>query len=114
MGFPVWIERYDLSEASCEHPAASSLPLGRYWYVKNQQVFWRGRGGNRMGAAARKFEVVARTFNAKHDTVESLVILEASDNVKAEATTIHGCAPRKIANWSGDPEVRWHGALPGS
>jgi hypothetical protein len=42
------------------------------------------------------------------------VILEASDNVKAEATTIHGCAPRKIANWSGDPEVRWHGALPGS
>ena len=105
---PVGIERHDLFEAGGQDAGASSLPLGCLRHVEDHQVFVRGRWRDRVGATVRELEVVARTFDTEHDAVESGMVLEAADNAKAEAATVHGCASREITDWPGDSEVTRH------
>jgi hypothetical protein len=59
----------------------------------------------------RELEVVARILEPEHDTVESVVVLEAPNHAKTEAATVHGRGSRKITDWPGDPELRRHRGL---
>ena len=62
-----------------------------------------------MGTAVCELEVVAGARGAEHDAVESVVVLEAPNDTKAETTAVHIYRSREIADWPSDPKVRRHG-----
>src|SRR5262249_39593806 len=72
------------------------------------EILRRGRRRDGMGAAARELEMVARARNAEHHAIEPVVVLEAPENLEAEAAAIHVRGLRQIADRPGDPEMMRH------
>jgi hypothetical protein len=107
--FPVGIERLHLFEPAGQHLGAGVFPIRRHRNVEDGQVFIRGCRQDGMRATVRELEVVLRTGEAEHDAIESLVILEAADNLQTKALAVHGSGPCQIADWPCDSKVMQHG-----
>ena len=58
-----------------------------------------------MDSMMRKLEVVTRTFEPEHHTVESVVVLKAANDAEAETATVHRRGFLEISDWPGDSEM---------
>ena len=99
---PVWIEGRDLRESGLQHGLASSLPFGVVGQIEDDQVFRRVAGTDGVGTAVGEFEVVTEPDSAKHDSIESFMVLESSDFGEAEALAVHGNGSLQCGDGAGD------------
>jgi hypothetical protein len=61
-----------------------------------------------MSAAEGEFKMVACARRTQHHSVESVVIVEASDDVETKTATVHFLRTLDIADRSGDSQVMRH------
>lgn len=57
-----------------------------------------------MAGLCRELEVVPRVPVAEHDAVEALVLVEAEEQLEAEAVDVEGEEGIDVVGWAGYPE----------
>ena len=89
LSVPVGVVRRHPLEACRRHAITVSFPLIAIGDVEDEEVILGRRSTDLVTAVVRELEMVAPARVTEHDAVEAVMVLEGSEDLEAESSTIH-------------------------